>query len=80
MTAEQKQQPDAFEPSLRRLEEIAERLESEDLELAEALSLFEEGVTLVRSAEAVLSRADARVQQLIGEGGEMRLEPLSGER
>lgn len=53
-----------FEPSLQRLEEIAARLESDELELAEALALYEEGVRLARSAEAVLNRAAARVEEL----------------
>jgi len=53
-----------FEKSMARLEEIAARLESEDLELDAALALFEEGITELRSASASLAQAEARLKQL----------------
>jgi exodeoxyribonuclease VII small subunit len=39
-------------------------LESEPLDLAAALALFEEGVACLREAAGTLSEADARVQKL----------------
>jgi len=48
-----------------RLEQILGRLEREDLELEEALSLFEEGVTHVREAEKLLQVAELRVERLL---------------
>ena len=54
----------SFEKSMARLEEIAARLESEDLELDAALALFEEGITELRSASASLVKAEARLKQL----------------
>jgi len=54
----------SFEKSMARLEEIAARLESEDLELDAALALFEEGITELRSASASLAQAEARLKQL----------------
>lgn len=61
----------SFEAALRRLNEIAEALESDGLELDESLALFEEGVGLLRHAEGVLAGADHRVKQLTedAEGG-----------
>lgn len=66
-----------FEAALDRLSEIVERLEGPSLELDESLALFEEGVRLLRFADNVLEGADARLQQLLDEGGgSFRLEPL----
>ena len=55
----------SFEKRLARLEEIAETLEGEGVDLARALALFEEGVENLRAAAAELSQAEARVQHLI---------------
>jgi exodeoxyribonuclease VII small subunit len=48
-----------------RLEQILSRLEREDLELDEALALFEEGVGHVREAERLLRAAELRVERLL---------------
>jgi exodeoxyribonuclease VII small subunit len=48
-----------------RLEQILGRLEREDMELEEALALFEEGVAHVREAEQLLRVAELRVERLL---------------
>jgi len=53
-----------FEKSMERLEEIAERLETEELELDAALGLFEEGIAELRAASAALATAETRLKQL----------------
>ena len=58
---------ESLEDRLRRLEEIVGRLETEELELDKALALFEEGVGHVKEAEAALSAAELRVEELLGE-------------
>jgi exodeoxyribonuclease VII small subunit len=69
-----------FEAALDRLDEIVGRIEGESLELDEALTLFEEGVRLLRFADTVLEGADARISQLLEDaGGGVRLEPLPEE-
>ncbi|MGD8320897.1 MAG: exodeoxyribonuclease VII small subunit [Gemmatimonadota bacterium] len=60
-----------LEGRLRRLEEILGLLESDDVELERALTLFEEGVRLVREAEGLLARTELRVEELLT-GGETR--------
>ena len=47
-----------------RLEQIAARLEDEDLDLDAALALFEEGIAELRSASAFLEKAETRLKQL----------------
>jgi exodeoxyribonuclease VII small subunit len=58
-----------FEAALDRLNEIAEALEGDGMELDESLALFEEGVRLLRFAETVLAGADQRVRQLLEQAG-----------
>ena len=54
-----------IEERLARLEEIVERLEAEPLDLAHALTLFEEGVVCLREAATTLTEAETRVKRLI---------------
>lgn len=70
------QERESLEGRLRRLEEIVSQLETENLELDRALALFEEGVTHVREAEALLSAAELRVEELLGEGESLDTRPL----
>ncbi len=66
-----------FAPDLERLEEIVRRLEAEELDLDEALRLFEEGVQRLRSARERLGAAELRVRQVIADqAGKLRLEDL----
>lgn len=54
-----------FEERVARLEQIAAELEGDDVELARALALFEEGIENLRAASEELATAEARVQRLI---------------
>ncbi len=60
-----------LEARLRRLEEILTRMDAEEVELEEALRLFEEGVKHVREAERMLTETELRVEELLG-GDETR--------
>lgn len=55
----------SFERRLHRLEEILEALESDELELARALELFQEGVESLRAAAAELAQVEGQVQRLV---------------
>lgn len=69
--------PADFGAELARLEEIVRRLEGEELDLDEALRLFEDGVERLRVARERLAAAEARVRQVLAErGGGVRLESL----
>ena len=70
----------SLEARLGRLEEIVGKLEADELELEAALALFEEGVRHAREAERILAAAQLRVEELVGEGDEMRTEPFEEEQ
>lgn len=54
-----------FERLMSELEDIVERLGGNDLELDEALALFERGVGRLRDAGKLLDGAEGRVEELI---------------
>lgn len=65
-----------FEQRLARLQAIAAELESDDIELARALALFEEGIETLRAAAEELTTAEARVQRLVEQAdGTFNVEP-----
>jgi exodeoxyribonuclease VII small subunit len=60
-----------FEQAYAQLEEIVTRLESADLPLEEAVTLYERGQQLARLCGDLLDAAELRVQQVTA-NGEMR--------
>ncbi|HID55171.1 TPA: exodeoxyribonuclease VII small subunit [Candidatus Poribacteria bacterium] len=66
-----------FEDALKRLEEIVEMLESDELPLDKALELFEEGIKMSRLCSSILERAEMRIEKLITEeDGTIRTAPF----
>ena len=59
-----------LEEELRRLESIVQRLEREDVPLDEALTLFEEGIAIARSARSKLEAAEGRIREILREAGD----------
>lgn len=66
-TEDRPDEPPRFEAALEELEEIVQRLDREELDLDEALRLFEDGVARLRTASELLSEARGRVEELIEE-------------
>lgn len=66
-----------FEHTLDALEALVEQLESGDLSLEAALGAFEQGISLTRQCQKVLSVAEQRVRVLLEEDGALRTEPLT---
>ena len=79
---ENKQTDMTFEEAIARLEEIVRMLESGSAPLDESLSLFEEGVRLVKLCHARLDRAEQRVKLLVqnpdGTVSEEDMPPMNG--
>ncbi len=55
---------DSFETKLHRLEEISSLLDSEDIGIEEAISLYEEGIKLSRECTATLKSAELKITEL----------------
>jgi exodeoxyribonuclease VII small subunit len=67
-----------FEDALKRLENIVETMESEELPLEALLARYEEGTQLAKLCQAKLADAELKVQKLEkNSAGEMALKPLS---
>ncbi len=71
---------ESFEDSLKRLEEIVQRMESGDLALEDSLELFEEGVRLTRVCSQRLDEAEKKIELLTkDEKGRVETETLDPE-
>ena len=71
----------SFEQSLARLEEIVGALEEGNLGLDESIRLYEEGIRNVRVCQEKLSRAERKIEMLMGvsEAGEPHVRPFEEE-
>lgn len=59
-----KKETESFENSLKRLEEIAELLESEEIGLDESIKLYEEGINLSKICFNKLKDAELKITEL----------------
>ena len=70
---------DPLSADLKRLEEIVRLLERDDVDLDQALTLFEEGVRHLKSAKERLTEAEGRVERVLEDAsGVLRLTELDG--
>lgn len=61
----------SFERALKELESIVGRLERGDVELEESISIYERGEALRSHCDALLKKAEAKVEKLtVGNGGQ----------
>ena len=68
---------ETFNQRMARLEKIVERLESEDVELEEALAAFEEGIKISRACAQSLTAAERKVEILLRQAsGAVAAEPF----
>ncbi|RKY02264.1 MAG: exodeoxyribonuclease VII small subunit [Spirochaetes bacterium] len=69
----------SFEQAIKRLEEIVRELESGEIEIEKALSLFEEGTKLTRICAKKLAKIEKKIEILRkGKNGEDVLELFEG--
>jgi exodeoxyribonuclease VII small subunit len=68
-----------FEAAIKRLEEIVGELENGEIEIEQALALFEEGTKLARMCQKKLSNVERRIEIVKkGKNGEDVLELFAG--
>jgi exodeoxyribonuclease VII small subunit len=59
---------------IHRLQRIVADLDREDIELEDALKLFEEGVAHLRAAGALVEQTELQIERLLDENGKTRLQ------
>ncbi|MFA5448666.1 MAG: exodeoxyribonuclease VII small subunit [Sphaerochaeta sp.] len=57
----------SFEEDIKRIEEIAQKLSTSTTPLEEAISLYEEGMTLTKKLEKTLGEAKRKVEMVQGQ-------------
>jgi exodeoxyribonuclease VII small subunit len=66
-----------FEEALKKLENVVETMESDDLPLETLLAKYEEGARLVKLCQEKLAEAELKIQKLEKDAaGTMKLSPL----
>lgn len=68
-----------FEEAIKRLEDIAKKLESGELGLDESVEEFEEGMKLSKICTKMLNEAEKRINILIDNDGEIKEENFTPE-
>ena len=68
-----------LETTLAQLEGTIDKLDEEQLSVADSLAAFETGLKLIRQAQKELQDAEQRVTALIEEGGEPVAKPFQDE-
>ena len=67
-----------FEEALKRLEEIVDSMENDELPLETLLAKYEQGTWLAQNCQARLSEAEVKIQQLERKtNGQFALKPLT---
>lgn len=57
-----------FEEAMKKLEDIANQLERNDLELDESVKIFEEGMNLSKKCSEILENAEKKITILLNDG------------
>ena len=66
----------SFEDALKRIEEILKQLENKELDLEEAINLYEEGLKLIHFCEEKLKNARTRIEVILKDKEGFKLENL----
>ena len=66
-----------LESAMNRLKEISDKIENDNLNIDESINLFEEGMKLTKDCREILENAELKVQKIIKENGEIKLEKFN---
>ena len=69
----------SFEEKIKDLEDIAQELESGNLDLNESMKKFEEGMKLSKECTEILEEAEKKIMILVSGNGELKEEKYSNE-
>ncbi|MBI4829824.1 MAG: exodeoxyribonuclease VII small subunit [Nitrospinae bacterium] len=80
MASEKEPKEPSFEASLKRLEDIVNKLEEGELDLDKSIALFEEGVAVTKRLQKKLEEAERKIEKLTrASGGELTAAPMEDE-
>jgi len=65
-----------FEAALAELETIVAKMESGEQSLEDSLASFQRGIELTRTCQQSLKEAEQRVEKLLAQNGDVRVEPF----
>ncbi|TGD75658.1 exodeoxyribonuclease VII small subunit [Mangrovimicrobium sediminis] len=65
-----------FQSTMESIEKLLEKLENTETPLEDSLASFEQGITLIRRAQAQLTDAEQQVKLLVENGDEPRATPF----
>ncbi len=69
-----------LEKSLADVTKLIEKMEHGDLSLEKSLETFEQGITLIKNCQKILTDAEQKVQMLIEKNGKAELAPYTSEK
>lgn len=67
----------SFEEAMEKLEEIVSRLESGDVQLEQAIELFQEGMRLSHLCGTKLEQVERKIEMLVEENGTLVKKPFT---
>lgn len=68
-----------FEAALNELEKLVERMETGEQNLEDTLKSFQRGIELTRTCQQGLKEAEQRVEKLLADSGEGRIDSFTEE-
>lgn len=60
-----------FEEAMNKLEDLVSKLEEGDVPLEQAISMFQEGMTLSKNCHDKLTKVEAQLDQIMNDDGEI---------
>ena len=64
----------SYEENITQIDEILEKLESEDLSLDDSISEYEKAIKLIKDSEKLLEAGEGKVMKVIEKNGRVEME------
>ena len=64
----------SYEENITQIDEILEKLESEELSLDDSISEYEKAIKLIKDSEKLLEAGEAKVMKVLEKNGKVQME------
>ena len=64
----------SYEENIAQIDEILEKLESEELSLADSISEYEKAIKLIKDSEKLLEAGEGKVMKVLEKNGKVEME------